>query len=38
MSTIDKITDIFCVVDEFCLKFDEKVEPLTIGNKAKGNP
>jgi len=38
MITIDKITDIFCVVDEFCLKFDEKVEPLTIGNKAKKQP
>ncbi|HBF88838.1 MAG TPA: hypothetical protein DDX39_09365 [Bacteroidales bacterium] len=38
MITYDKITDIFCVVDEFCEKFDKKIEPLTLGNQAKKKP
>ena len=38
MITFDKIIDIYCVIDEFCVKFDEKIEPLTIGNQPKRKP
>ncbi len=30
-----KITDIFCIVDEFCKEFTKSLEPNLIGNKLK---
>lgn len=40
ISTIsfDKITDIFCIVDEFCNDFSKQLEPHLIGNKPKKKP
>lgn len=31
----DKVTEIFCVVDEFCKEYDQKVNSHLIGNKSK---
>jgi hypothetical protein len=34
----DKITEIFCLVDEFCQKFDESTKPFLLGNPPKRPP
>ena len=31
----DQITNIFCIVDEFCQEFDKTIENHLLGNKAK---
>lgn len=38
MINFDKITDIFCLVDEFCLEFTPFIEQHTIGNKKRRPP
>ncbi len=35
MNYAHKITDIFCIVDEFCKEFTKSLEPNLIGNKSK---
>lgn len=34
----DKITDIFYLIDEFCLEFDRTIKPHTLGNAPKRKP
>lgn len=34
----DKITDIFCIVDEFCTEFEKFTQPFLIGNPPKRKP
>lgn len=34
----DKITDIFCFIDEFCQEYHQTVDPYLLGNKAKRSP
>lgn len=34
----DKITDIFYLVDEFCLEFEKSIQKHTLGNKPKRKP
>lgn len=38
MINFDKITDIFCIVDEFCLEFKKFSQPFIIGNPPKKKP
>lgn len=38
MIDYDKITDIFCIVDEFCQEFDRIVEKNLLGNPSKRPP
>lgn len=38
MINFDKITDIFCTVDEFCLQFQKFTQPFTLGNLPKKKP
>jgi len=38
MICFDKITDIFCIVDEFCEDFEKFSEPFLLGNKPKKKP
>lgn len=38
MINFDKITDIFCIVDEFCLEFQKFTQPFIIGNPPKKKP
>ena len=38
MITIDKITEIFCLVDEFCQEFDLSTKPFLLGNPSKRPP
>lgn len=38
MINFDKITDIFCTVDEFCAEFEKSTRPFLIGNPAKKKP
>ncbi len=38
MISSDKITEIFCILDEFCKKYDETVEKSMIGKKSKRPP
>ena len=33
-----KITDIFCLIDEFCQEYNQVVQPFLIGNKPKRAP
>ena len=34
----NKITEIFCLVDEFCLSFEKTIQKHLIGNKPKRTP
>ncbi len=38
MICFDKISDIFCIVDEFCKDFELTTEPFLLGNKPKRKP
>jgi hypothetical protein len=38
MICFDKITDLFCITDEFCKNFEKSTEFFLIGNKAKRKP
>ena len=38
MINFDKITDIFCTVDEFCIHFEKFTEPFLLGNPPKRKP
>lgn len=38
MITMDKITEIFCLVDEFCQEFDRSTKPFLLGNPSKRPP
>ena len=38
MICFDKITDIFCIVDEFCVNFQDSTSSFIIGNKPKRKP
>ena len=38
MICFDKISDIFCIVDEFCKNFEESTSSFLIGNKPKRKP
>lgn len=38
MINFDKITDIFCTVDEFCIEFEKFTQPFSIGNPPKKKP
>ncbi len=38
MITFNKITEIFCIVDEFCKEFERETEHFLIGNKPKQPP
>ncbi len=38
MINFDKITDIFCIVDEFCNNFSQTTQSFIIGNKPKRIP
>lgn len=38
MINFDKITDIFCTVDEFCTEFEKFTQPFLIGNPPKKKP
>lgn len=38
MINFDKITDIFCTVDEFCVEFEKFIQPFLIGNPPKKKP
>lgn len=38
MITIDKITDIFCIVDEFCQNFEQTTKSFLLGNPSKRPP
>jgi hypothetical protein len=38
MIDFNKITDIFCVVDEFCNEFDKTTEPYLLGKPSKRPP
>ena len=38
MLTVDQITDIFCLVHEFSLEFEQKVQEVLLGNKPKRKP
>jgi len=38
MITFDKITEIFCLVDEFCQEFDRSTKPFLLGNPSKRPP
>jgi len=38
MIDFNKITDIFCVVDEFCNEFEKTTEPYLLGKPSKRPP
>ncbi len=38
MITIDKLSEIFCIVDEFCKEFERETGHFLIGNKSKRSP
>lgn len=38
MICFDKISDIFCIVDEFCKDFESSTESFLLGNKPKRKP
>lgn len=38
MICFDKITDIFCIVDEFCTNFDKTTQPFLLGKPSKKPP
>ncbi len=38
MINFDKITDIFCTVDEFCIHFEKFTEPFLLANPPKRKP
>lgn len=38
MITYDKITDIFCIIDEFCKNFDETTQSFILGKPSKRPP
>lgn len=38
MITMDKITEIFCLVDEFCQEFDRSTKPFLLGKPSKRPP
>lgn len=38
MINFDKITDIFCIVDEFCIEFEKFTQPFLLGNPPKKKP
>lgn len=38
MIYFDKITDIFCIVDEFCSNFDKTTQPFLLGKTSKRPP
>ncbi len=38
MICFDKITDLFCITDEFCKNFEKTTESFIIGNKPKIKP
>jgi hypothetical protein len=38
MIDFNKISDIFCLVDEFCKDFDETTRPFTLGRPSKRPP
>jgi hypothetical protein len=38
MICFDKITDLFCITDEFCKNFEKTTESFLIGNKPKKKP
>lgn len=38
MICFDKITDLFCITDEFCKNFEKTTESFLIGNKPKKQP
>lgn len=38
MINFDKITDIFCIVDEFCAEFEKFTQPFLLGNLPKKKP
>ena len=38
MICFDKITDLFCVTDEFCKNFEKTTASFLIGNKPKRKP
>ena len=38
MSYLDKVTDIFCVIDEFCKEYDKTVGQHLLGNRSKRPP
>ncbi|BAV94800.1 transposase [Ichthyobacterium seriolicida] len=35
MITCSKITEIFCLVDEFCKKYSQVIDKALLGNKSK---
>lgn len=38
MNCSDKITEIFCVTDEFCKNFEKTTESFIMGDKPKRKP
>jgi len=38
MICFDKITDLFCITDEFCKNFEKTTASFLIGNKPKRKP
>ncbi|MRM83036.1 hypothetical protein D1003_04230 [Riemerella anatipestifer] len=38
MINLDKITDIFCTVDEFCTEFEKFTQPFLVGTPPKKTP
>lgn len=38
MIIYSKVTEVFCLVDEFCKEYSEVVERTLIGNKSKRPP
>ena len=38
MICFDKVTEIFCIVDEFCKNFDKETSKFLLGNKSKRPP
>ena len=38
MICFDKITELFCITDEFCKNFEKTTESFIIGNKPKRKP
>ena len=38
MICFDKVTEIYCLVDEFCINFEAQTSSFLIGNKPKRKP
>lgn len=38
MLCIDKITEVFCIIDEFCQEFNQVTQKFMLGNKPKRKP